>query len=78
MSVGPAQYSSSAGPLDWTSLKGGDLANAVELPIEQGTSSAWVQIAFQRAATLSHCRSAYAKRRMLKSRRATTVSVFIA
>jgi (4-O-methyl)-D-glucuronate---lignin esterase len=53
MSAGPAQYASSAGPLDWPSLQAGDLANAVELPIAEGTSSAWVQIAFARPTMLS-------------------------
>jgi hypothetical protein len=51
--VGVPRYTSSVGPIDLSPLKDADLANTVELPIREGTATAWVQAAFDGPTTLA-------------------------
>ena len=50
--LAPAAYTSSAGVIDLAPLAGGDLSNAVSLPLGAG-QTAWMQAAFERPTTLA-------------------------
>jgi hypothetical protein len=45
-STATARFSSSAGPIDLSPVNAGDLAVAVDLPIAEGQTAAWVQATF--------------------------------
>lgn len=52
-SVGKARWTSSAGNLDLTPLRAGDLSAALSLPLRAGSNSAWVQATYGYATVLS-------------------------
>ncbi len=53
MAVGSGRWSSSAGAIDLTRLRGANLAESVSLPVAVGSDSAWIEVAYARPTTLA-------------------------
>ena len=51
--VGDARWATSAGTLDLSALRAGDLSEAVRLPLRTGSDSAWIQATYPHATMLS-------------------------
>jgi (4-O-methyl)-D-glucuronate---lignin esterase len=53
LTAGTPHFDSSAGAIDLSPLRSGDLASAVNLPIAEGEVSAWIDASFDRPTTLA-------------------------